>query len=72
MIENKYNFIYPCKKDLERMLSGVYYGRETRQGLLWAIDFVNGIDRDTMTDAELKHAVRLTTFRGSKRPMFNT
>lgn len=71
MIENKYNFLYMCRRDLGRMISGTYFGRETRQGVLWAIEFVKGLDHDVMTDVEIKHAVRCTTYRGSKKPVFN-
>lgn len=65
MIENKANFLYVCRNTLERMLAGEYHGRETRGGVMAAIQFVKSLDHDTMTEKELKHAIRLTMHRGS-------
>lgn len=70
MIENKYCFIWSCRNSLERMASEKCYGPETERGLKLAIDFVSNLDHETMTEAELSHAVRCTTFRGKGIPIF--
>lgn len=72
------NFINVCtntlsramaaKTDLERMAA---LDRQTLAGLNWAIDFARNLNREIMTDAELKHAIRLTYYRGNACPGFN-
>lgn len=78
MIENVNNFIRSCentiarynaaKTDVERV---AILSRETVRGIQFAIDFCNSLDREWMTERELKHAVRLTYFRGANCPVFN-
>ena len=70
-------FILACKGELRRCASAsseemkrAILDGDTVQGLNWAIDFVQSIGRSVMTEAELKHAVRLTKFRGQRRPEF--
>lgn len=71
------NFIYVCECELERaanattpaQLRGVLNG-DTVQGIKWAIEFVKGLSTDYMTEKELKHATRLTRFRGYECPKF--
>lgn len=77
MIENVNNFIRSCentlarynvaKTDVERT---AILSRETVRGIQFAIDFCNSLDHEWMTECELKHAVRLTYFRGANRPAF--
>lgn len=77
MIENVNNFIRSCentlarynvaKTDVERT---AILSRETVRGIQFAIDFCNSLDHEWMTERELKHAVRLTYFRGANRPAF--
>ena len=71
------NFIMVCESTLKRYAAAstelekhAILDTDTVQGLRWAIDFVQSIGRDVMTEAELKHAVRLTKFRGKVRPEF--
>jgi hypothetical protein len=71
------NFIMVCESTLKRYAAAstelekrAALDTDTVQGLHWAIDFVQSIGRDVMTEAELKHAVRLTKFRGQRRPEF--
>ena len=71
------NFIELCESTLERYAAATseearraVLDRDTVQGLRWAIDFCKSIKRDLMTEAELRHAVRLTTFRGRVCPVF--
>ena len=71
MIENKANFLFMARNTLERMLSGEYVGRDTRNGVMWAIKFVKGLDHDTMTERELSHACRCMTYRGQQEPKFS-
>lgn len=70
MIEEKSCFLFVCRNTLERMLSGQHHGRETRQGVMWAIKFVKSLDHEVMTERELSHAIRCTTFRGQQEPRF--
>ena len=44
--------------------------RQTVDGLWWAIKFVSKLCTPCMSDRELKHAIRLTHFRGSVCPEF--
>ena len=71
------NFIMVCESTLKRYAAAstelekrTALDTDTVQGLNWAIDFVQSIGRSVMTEAELKHAVRLTKFRGQRRPEF--
>lgn len=70
MIENKANFLFMARNTLERMIAGKCSGRETKQGVMWAIEFVKGLDHEIMTERELSHAVRCMTFRGQQEPKF--
>lgn len=71
------NFIELCENRLKRhaaatseMAKRAVLDRDTVQGLRWAIDFCKSLGREQMTEAELKHAVRLTMFRGRICPVF--
>ena len=71
------NFITVCESTLKSYAAAskepekhAILDTDTVQGLHWAIDFVQSIKRDVMTEAELKHAVRLTKFRGKVQPEF--
>ena len=44
--------------------------RQTVQGLWWAIKFVSQLQTACMSEKELKHAIRLTHFRGTVCPEF--
>ena len=70
MIENKANFLFTCRNTLERMIAGNYHGRETRAGVMAAIRFVKSLDHDCMSEKELKHAIRLTMYRGQVIPSY--
>jgi len=56
-----------AKTDIERM--GIL-DRQTIKGLKWSLEFVKSLKKDVLTDKELKHADRLTYFRGSTPPQF--
>ena len=71
------NFIMVCESTLKRYAAAstepekhAILDTDTAQGLNWAIDFVKSLDHSVMTEAELKHAVRLTKFRGKVQPEF--
>ena len=71
------NFIADCNNTLKRhalaptdakrwaVLNG-----NTVQGLWWAIKFVSQLQTAYMSEKELKHAIRLTHFRGAVCPEF--
>ena len=72
------NFIADCEATLKRSAAAksdaerrAVLDRQTVQGLWWAIDFVSKRCTPCMSDRELKHAVRLTHFRGAVRPVFH-
>ena len=44
--------------------------RQTVQGLCWALKFVCQLHTAYMSEKELKHAIRLTHFRGAVCPEF--
>lgn len=44
--------------------------RQTVQGLCWALKFVCRLQTAYMSEKELKHAIRLTHFRGTVCPAF--
>lgn len=67
------NFIMVCESTLRRYAAAstelekrAVLDTDTVQGLHWAIDFVQSIGHSVM----IKHAVRLTKFRGQRRPEF--
>ena len=71
------NFITSCEATLSRAAAAssdaerrVVLDRQTVQGLWWAIDFVSKLFTPCMSERELKHAIRLTYFRGAVRPAF--
>ena len=45
--------------------------RQTITGILLAIEFVNGLSTDYMSENELQHAIRLTYYRGVNLPVYN-
>lgn len=78
MINNAKLFAESCKNELARYMEAsteterrAVLNRDTVKGLMWAIDFCKGLDHEVMTEPELKHAVRLTRFRGKVCPVYN-
>lgn len=45
--------------------------RQTERGIAWAIEFLNSLTCEILSESELKHAIRLSYFRGDTCPMFN-
>lgn len=71
------NFIASCEATLSRSAAAnsdaerrAALDHQTVQGLWWAIDFVSNLCTPCMSDRELKHAIRLTHFRGAVCPVF--
>ena len=71
------NFIADCNNTLKRYALAptdakrwAVLNGNTVQGLWWAIKFVSKLCTPCMSDRELKHAIRLTHFRGSVCPEF--
>lgn len=71
------NFISTCEATLNRYTAAqsdaerrAILDRQTVQGLWWAIGFVRQLQTACMSDKELKHAIRLTHFRGAVCPAF--
>ena len=72
------NFIASCESTLKRYNAAktdaerrAVLDRQTVQGLWWAIGFVRKLQTAYMSERELKHAIRLTHFRGAVCPAFN-
>ena len=71
------NFAADCNNTLKRYNAAqtdtecrAVLDRQTVQGLCWALKFVCQIHTAYMSEKELKHAIRLTHFRGSVCPEF--
>lgn len=71
------NFISTCEATLKQYAAAqsdadrrAILDRQTVQGLWWAIGFVRQLQTACMSDKELKHAIRLTHFRGAVCPAF--
>ena len=71
------NFISACESTLKRYSDAqtdaerrAVLDRQTVQGLWWAIKFVSQLHTSFMSEKELKHAIRLTHFRGAVCPAF--
>lgn len=71
------NFIASCECTLQRYNAAktdaerrAVLDRQTVQGLWWAIKFVCQLQTAYMSEKELKHAIRLTHFRGTVCPEF--
>ena len=54
----------------EAVMRRAVLDRQTVQGLWWAIKFVSQLQTACMSEKELKHAIRLTHFRGTVCPAF--
>ena len=67
------NFAADCNNTLKRYNAAQtdVERRQTVQGLWWAIKFVCQLQTACMSEKELKHAIRLTHFRGTVCPAFN-
>lgn len=71
------NFVSTCEATLRQYSAAqtdaerrAILDRQTVQGLWWAIGFVRKLQTAYMSERELKHAIRLTYFRGSVCPTF--
>lgn len=65
-ISYKANIKSVCENTLKRKQNGTYFGNETKNGLRMAIAYIDSIAGESLTESELKHAVRLTTYRGAE------
>jgi len=45
--------------------------RQTEQGITWAIEFLNSLTCEILSEREFKHAIRLSYFRGDTCPVFH-
>lgn len=43
---------------------------QTERGIKWAIEFLESLDCEILSDNELKHALRLSYFRGNSCPVY--
>lgn len=51
---------------LERKLNGPYYGLETINGLKMALEYLESVNVEQLTELQLKHAIRLSRYRGKE------
>lgn len=59
------NIMRSFTNDLNKLKSGTpFYGRETENGLKMALEFLKSLKADWLSENELKHAVRLSMYRG--------
>lgn len=64
-ISYKENIKSVMMNTLERVNKGTNNGRETKNGLEMAIEYLNNFENDILTEIELKHVIRLSTYRGT-------
>lgn len=71
------NFIATCESTLAKYSAAqtdaerrAILDCQTVQGLWWAIGFVGKLHTACMSEKELRHAIRLTRFRGGVCPVF--
>lgn len=76
-INNVFNFIRYAQSTLRRAEEAqteearrAVLDRQTIRGLNWSLEFVRSLGTDWMNESQLKHACRLTEFRGSTPPNF--
>lgn len=65
-IQYRYNLMSVFANTFDRIQAGTYYGRETENGLNMALSYLNSLSSEYLTDSELKHAIRLSTYRGAQ------
>ena len=75
MIANVNIFRAMTENDLAAVRNGetIYHfrGTVTERGARFALDFVNGLNHEVMTEKELSHAIRCLTYRGAMKPVFS-
>lgn len=60
------------RKNLIASLESPYKDvRQTERGIKWAIEFLNSLTCEILSEKEFKHAIRLTYFRGNTCPVFH-
>lgn len=64
-IHYKHNLAQVFKSSLESIEGGVYYGNETANGLKMAIDYLDSLMHEYLTEKEMRHVLRISTYRGS-------
>lgn len=76
-INNPTAFIWSLENTLKRVANAPnesakrgILDRQTVQGIKWAIEFMQALNTDCMSDSELNHAIRLTYFRGNTCPAY--
>lgn len=65
-IRYKANIKSVFSNDLQRIQNGTHYGRETENGLRMAIAYIDSVNAETLTEQQIKHAVRLASYRGKE------
>lgn len=45
--------------------------RQTERGTAWALEFLESLTCEVLSDRELNHAIRLSYFRGLKCPAYH-
>jgi hypothetical protein len=71
-INNTAIFVSMCENDIKLLAKGAacYQVAGTERGNRLAIEFVNSLDHNMMSERELSHAIRCKMFRGSRIPVF--
>lgn len=67
MIEFRLNLIFTLSNTLSAIKAKKYYGNETENGVEMALFYLNSLNTDYLSDQELRHALRLTMYRGKER-----
>lgn len=65
-ISYKANIKSVLTNTLDRKLNGEYYGYETVNGLKMALEYLDSINAERLTEQQLKRAIRLSNYRGKQ------
>lgn len=49
---------------LDRKQNGTYHGLETVNGLKMALEYLDSVNAEQLTEQQLKHVIRLSIYRG--------
>lgn len=67
MIANRAAFLWMLSNTYKTMVAGNYRGRETEAGVRMAIEYLEGLEAERLTEREIKHVCRICYYRGRVR-----
>lgn len=64
MIANREAFLWMLNNTYRTMKAGTYRGRETEAGVRMAIEYLEGLEAERLSEKEIKHVCRICYYRG--------